>query len=98
MVRVAVALGKSIAEVEQFSSTEISEWIAADRVGLLPDPWKQTAQICTVIAQGWLKRKDRKQWTIEDFMPTPRRRKRMSAKEIFAHLDAHAARVKTTRG
>lgn len=36
----------------QISSAELSEWMAAERLGLLPDPWLQTGVQCAAVANS----------------------------------------------
>jgi hypothetical protein len=52
----------------RMSSDEISEWIAFNQLHPLPNPWLQTGQICSTVANCSLA-KLKKPVSAEDFMP-----------------------------
>jgi len=89
IVRLAVVNGGSVRKIEQgLDSTDISWMLAAERVGLIPDPWQQTAFICAAVMNANTKRKDGRSWTADDFYPFKRRAKRMKGAEIAKMFDS----------
>jgi hypothetical protein len=66
--KLAVALGRTVAELRQsMSSEELSRWLAYDQTDLLPDPWFIGAQVCAVLAAAFGRKGYRPK--VEDFIP-----------------------------
>lgn len=59
-------LHRSIGEVEALPASELSEWMAAENLGLLPDSHLQTGLICAATVNAMA---PRKKVTPRDFMP-----------------------------
>jgi hypothetical protein len=70
-VRLAVLLSRTLGEIERLPASELSEWMAAENLGLLPDSHLQTGLVCATVANSMgVKRRV----TPADFMPRPPRR------------------------
>lgn len=54
MLQLALALHKSIEEIEQLSARELAEWMAYHRVRRLPDSWREAglAAAASINAMG----------------------------------------------
>jgi hypothetical protein len=64
-------LHKSVAEIGRMSARERDEWIAYFELKGMPDPLRQTALVCAVIANA--NRVKGPPAKVEDFMPKVRR-------------------------
>lgn len=53
----------------RMSSREITEWQEFYKREPFGEEWKQVAYLCSLIANGLLKKKDGGQWTPNDFYP-----------------------------
>jgi hypothetical protein len=87
--RLALALGKSLAEVEALSGHELDRWKAYHALEPLPDPHWIGAQIASVIAT--VMGGKGKRYGVEDFLPrvaTRKQRPRQSPDEMMAALRA----------
>lgn len=85
-----------MAELERgLSSREMSEWMAYDRIDLIPDAWLQTGTICSTVANLWTEKGGYKP---EDFIPRPRPARIVSGQAALAWFQgvstAVAARLK----
>jgi len=85
MIRLCVVLGRTIEEVEAMPSKHLSEFIAYDNVFGLPDPWLAHGIQCSTMANVWSKSGGYKP---QDFIP--RKKKKKTAKQMFAALKAFA--------
>jgi len=82
MFRLALALGKTVAELERtLTIHELAEWIAYWSIEPFGDEYRQTAQICNVIALVNGNKRSR----TEDFMPSARQRQQ-TPEEMTAQL------------
>lgn len=70
------------------SSRELSEWMAYDRLDLLPDPWRETGTVCATLANVWT---DKGGYKPDDFIPRPRPVRIMSGKGGRVWMQAVAA-------
>lgn len=71
MFRLALSLGRSIREVEQMDSAELSEWMAFDRVepiGSLGADYR-AGMVCATMANIHKSSKVTKTYSPQDFMP-----------------------------
>ncbi len=66
-LRLASHLKKSLSEIRQLSSEEISLWMVYSRLHGLEDSWQQTGLICSVVANSAFGSKGR--FKPLDFMP-----------------------------
>lgn len=81
-MRLCLALGKTKRELlESTDSIELSEWWAYAKVYCLPDSFLGSAIVAHTYAN--LNSKNKK-FSIEDFMPTRRRRKPMQSGETLS--------------
>lgn len=71
-MRLGLALGKSIREIEQLDGDELQEWKAFFATEPMVDHYWIGAQICVVLARTMGGDKKAK---IEDFLPVRRRKK-----------------------
>lgn len=68
------------------SARDVTELIAAERLGLLPDPWLQTGVLASVIANCHTDTKGRPYQPV-DFIPKAQRPRDIDA-ELLAGLEA----------
>lgn len=95
MFRLALALGKSLAEVEALSGRELDRWKAYHEVEPLPDPHWDAAHLCSVIAS--VMGAKGKRYTVDDFLPRIAERKprrRQTPEEMAAAFRAITANMK----
>lgn len=72
--RLALSLGKTLAEIESLPALELDRWKAYHALEPIPPPGWFEAQVCQVLAN--INRKDGvKAFKVEDFMPQGRSRK-----------------------
>lgn len=90
MFRLALALGKTVREIETgMDSAELSEWIAYTNIEPLADPWQIGALQCALMANCWSSGK--KRFRVEDFLPKSKTH-RQSPKVMRHALDVFAKR------
>jgi hypothetical protein len=85
MLRLALALGKSIREVEALDARELAEWVAYDRIEGIPQPWRQAGTIAAAAANPY-RGKGRRAFGPEDFMPIIRPKRVQSDEQIWRLL------------
>lgn len=82
MFRLAVVLGKTVAEIEAMSSAELSEWMVYARLEPLPDAHWDAASINFTLASVFAGKGARPK--LEDFLPRAVRRRRRGGKTMPA--------------
>lgn len=81
LFRLAVALGKTVGELERgMSSYELAEWLAMERISPIPDHYWTSAQQCQIAASAAGAKRAR----LEDFLPVAPQRPTLSASQSVA--------------
>jgi hypothetical protein len=75
------------------TALEFQELKAADRLGLLPHSWRQTARICDTLVHVFCDSKQAKKVTEDMFMPGYRRSAKTRGREINS-LDSLVSRMR----
>ncbi len=91
MMRLARDQKKSVREIEEWDSSEISEWMAYDRIEPMEDTWHQTGILAALMHNLWSSSKSQPKSPV-DFIPVKRApRKPKSPRELRAMMAAHAS-------
>jgi len=80
MFRLAVVLGKTVAEIERMSSAELSEWMVYAKLEPLPDGHWDAASISFTLANVFGGKGKRPKF--EDFLPRAVKRRRKGGKAM----------------
>ena len=87
-----MCLGKTVRELEgSIDSRELSEWMAYDRLDLMPDPWREAGTVAATLAN--LLSGARYAFKPDDFIPRPRRVRILSSRAGLAWMKGVAAAV-----
>jgi hypothetical protein len=88
MMRLALAQGKSLREIEAMPADELMEWVAYDAIEGIPQPWRQTGVIAAATVNLW-RGKGKKPLKPEQFMPIRHvtRSARLPQKELRRRLE-----------
>lgn len=89
LFRLAIILGRTVEEIRRgMPHTELLEWIAYfERVQAIPDPARDVAQVCAVLANAHRKEGSRA-FRVHDFVPRPPGKGQgQSVEEMQAVLD-----------